>query len=188
MSLSEDVARLVSRREGAARFLLFCPGLAWHPLEDHAEVFSLACEDLGEEAVLLGETPLLFAGLQAKNLFARRVESAGFLVTDQGLYVRDAPSTPRDPAEARRVEFAAAPDVAVAAQRTVRLASATFDRRWAETLTSREALQEALDVVREVVELVVEPREEPERKQRWTPDIDLDWSEIALGLPNILNP
>ncbi|MDP5226455.1 MULTISPECIES: hypothetical protein [Arthrobacter] len=149
------VARLVSLRKGAVRHLLFCPDLAWHPLEDHAEVFSLACADLGEDAVLLDETPLLFAGLQAKNLFARRVESVGFLVTDQGLYVRDAPSTPVEPAEVRSVEFDWSADPATEAQRVARLAGATFDRRWAETLTSREALQGAVEVVREVVELVL---------------------------------
>ncbi|WP_144630089.1 hypothetical protein [Arthrobacter woluwensis] len=155
---AEDVAGLVSRRQGPVRFLLFAPGLAGHPLDDQDQVFAAAVEDLGEEAVLLGETPLLFAGLQAKNLFARRMESVGFLVTDQAVQVRDAPSTPVEPAAVRTVEFDWTADPVTEARRVARLASATFDRRWAETLTSREALRESLDVVRDVVELVLKAR------------------------------
>lgn len=154
--LADGVAGLVSRREGAVRFLLFAPGEMDHPLDDHDDVFVTAAEDLGGDAVLLGETPLLFAGLQAKNLFARTVESVGFLVTDQAVHVRDAPSTPFEPAVPRAVPILADPDPAQAARRIVRRASATFDRKWAETLSDAAALQEALDVVREVVELVLE--------------------------------
>lgn len=155
MVRAEEVARIVSRRQGLVRHLLFAPGVTDHPLDDHDEVFAAAVEDLGDEAVLLGETPLLFAGLQAKNLFARRTESVGFLVTDQAVQVRDAPSTPREPAAVRSVEFDRTADPVTEARRVARLASATFDHRWAETLTSRKALRESLDVVRDVVELVL---------------------------------
>ena|GEM_PF-2193955 len=154
--LPGDVARLVSQRQGAVRFLLFVPGLAGHPLADHEQVFARAVEDLGGDAVLLGETPLLFAGLQARNLFARQVESVGFLVTDQAVHVRDAPSTPFEPAVPRAVPIPTDGDGAAAARRIARQASATFDRKWAGTLSDASALQEALDVVRETVELVLE--------------------------------
>ncbi|MDQ0707537.1 hypothetical protein QFZ52_000189 [Arthrobacter woluwensis] len=151
-----EIAELVSRRQGPVRFLLFAAGLAGHPLDDQDDVFAAAVEDLGGDAVLLGETPLLFAGLHAKNLFARRQESVGFLVTDQAVHVRDAPSTPFEPATPRAVPLLASPDPAEAARKVVRTASATFDRKWAETLSDPGALREALDVVREVIEKVLE--------------------------------
>ncbi|MFJ3958162.1 hypothetical protein [Arthrobacter sp. NPDC090010] len=174
--VAEEVLRLVQRRTGPVRFLLFAPGLSEHPVSEAGEVFTQACTDLGEEALLLGETALLFAGLQARNLFARRVESVGFLVTDQAVHVRDTPSTPVEDSPVRAVEFDWSAAPAAEAQRVVRQATATFDRKWAETLTDATALQEALDVVREVVEVMLKRGAGPDGGPGPDPSAELaDW-------------